>query len=148
MYYELKYYIIQLIELSMSLNFKEYEDFIEIINIFKNSKNIYTIGAGTAAYAGDQVCYYLRNIAHRNAISIILRNASNRQTWDYAPVMRCSKISLISRRNMTNACQIWMLYCQMWKILRRTCFLRLVNSSTWQSPGQLFVAQVLKKFNL
>jgi len=41
-----------------------------LIDRIKNSKNIYTIGAGTAAYAGDQVCYYLRNIAHRNAISI------------------------------------------------------------------------------
>ncbi len=41
-----------------------------LIDRIKTSKNIYTIGAGTAAYAGDQVCYYLRNIAKRNATSI------------------------------------------------------------------------------
>jgi len=46
---------------------KELKPLIERINI---SKNIYTIGAGTAAYAGDQVCYYLRNIAKKNATSI------------------------------------------------------------------------------
>jgi hypothetical protein len=31
---------------------------------------MYTIGAGTAGYAGDQVSYYLRKISKRNAISI------------------------------------------------------------------------------
>lgn len=46
---------------------KDLEPLINRINI---SKNIYTIGAGTAAYAGDQVCFYLRNIALKNAISI------------------------------------------------------------------------------
>ena len=46
---------------------KELQPLIDRIN---NSKNIYTIGAGTAAYAGDQVCYYLRDIAKRNATSI------------------------------------------------------------------------------
>lgn len=46
---------------------KELKPLIDRIN---HSKNIYMIGAGTAAYACDQVCYYLRNIAKRNAISI------------------------------------------------------------------------------
>jgi glucosamine 6-phosphate synthetase-like amidotransferase/phosphosugar isomerase protein len=41
-----------------------------LIEKIKNSKNIYTIGAGTAGYAGDQVSYYLRKISKRNAISI------------------------------------------------------------------------------
>ncbi len=41
-----------------------------LIERIKNSKNVYTIGAGTAGYAGDQVSYYLRKIAKKDAVSI------------------------------------------------------------------------------
>lgn len=46
------------------------KDLKPLIERIKNSKNVYTIGAGTAGYAGDQVSYYLRKISKRNAISI------------------------------------------------------------------------------
>ncbi len=46
------------------------KDLKPLIERIRNSKNIYTIGAGTAGYAGDQVSYYLRKISKRNAISI------------------------------------------------------------------------------
>ncbi len=41
-----------------------------LIDRLKRSRNIYTIGAGTASFAGDQIAYYLRTIAHKSAISI------------------------------------------------------------------------------
>ena len=50
-----------------SYSLKELEPLIDKI---KKSENIYTIGAGTAGYASDQVSYYLRKISKRNAISI------------------------------------------------------------------------------
>ncbi len=46
------------------------KDLKPLIEKIKTSKNIYTIGAGTAAYAGDQVSYYLRKIAKKNSVSI------------------------------------------------------------------------------
>ncbi len=46
------------------------KDLKPLIEKIKNSRNIYTIGAGTAGYASDQVSYYLRKISKRNAISI------------------------------------------------------------------------------
>ena len=46
------------------------KDLKPLIEKIKNSKNIYTIGAGTAGYAGDQVSYYLRKIAKRNSVNI------------------------------------------------------------------------------
>lgn len=46
------------------------KDLRPLITRIKKSKNIYTIGAGTAGYAADQIAYYLRMIAKKNAISI------------------------------------------------------------------------------
>ena len=50
-----------------SYSLKELKPLLDEIS---QASNIYTIGAGTAAYAGDQVSYYLRSIAHKNAVSI------------------------------------------------------------------------------
>lgn len=45
-------------------------DLKPLIERIKQSNNIYTIGAGTAGFAADQIAYYLRTIAKKNAISI------------------------------------------------------------------------------
>jgi len=45
-------------------------DLKPIIKRIKESSNVYTIGAGTAGYAADQVAFYLRSISHINAVSI------------------------------------------------------------------------------
>ena len=46
------------------------KDLLPFINKLKESENIYTIGAGTAGFSADQIAYYLRKIANKNAISI------------------------------------------------------------------------------
>ena len=45
-------------------------DLKPLIKRIKNSTNVYTIGAGTAGYAADQVSFYLRSIGNKNTISI------------------------------------------------------------------------------
>ncbi len=46
------------------------KDLKPLIERIKQSNNIYTIGAGTAGYAADQIAYFLRTIAKKNSISI------------------------------------------------------------------------------
>lgn len=46
------------------------KDLKPLIDRIKKSNNIYTIGAGTAGYAADQIAYFLRTIAKKNTISI------------------------------------------------------------------------------
>jgi len=41
-----------------------------LLKRLKETKNIYTIGAGTAGFSADQIAYYLRKIGKKNAISI------------------------------------------------------------------------------
>ena len=45
-------------------------DLKPLVERIKKSQTVYTIGAGTAGYAADQIAYYLRIIAKKNAISI------------------------------------------------------------------------------
>ncbi len=45
-------------------------DLRPLLEKIKIASNVYTIGAGTAAYAGDQVSFFLREIAGINAVSI------------------------------------------------------------------------------
>ena len=46
------------------------KDLKPLLEKLKVSNNIYTIGAGTAGFSADQIAYYLRKIAKRNALSI------------------------------------------------------------------------------
>lgn len=46
------------------------KDLKPLIDRIKKSRNIYTVGAGTAGFSADQIAFYLRKIAKVNAISI------------------------------------------------------------------------------
>ncbi|MBD3362159.1 glutamine--fructose-6-phosphate transaminase (isomerizing) [Candidatus Dojkabacteria bacterium] len=46
------------------------EEMEPIVNIIKNSRNIYTVGAGTASFAAGQIAYFLRKYAGVNAIEL------------------------------------------------------------------------------
>lgn len=46
------------------------EELKPTLKLIKNSKKIFTTGAGTASFAAGQTAYYLRNVAHVNAVNI------------------------------------------------------------------------------
>lgn len=45
-------------------------DFTELITALKNAGTVYTVGAGTAAYAAGQIAYYLRKVGGIKAIEL------------------------------------------------------------------------------
>lgn len=46
------------------------EEFVELIDQIKNSKRVYTIGAGTAGFAAQQIAFYLRKYGQIEAIEL------------------------------------------------------------------------------
>lgn len=46
------------------------EELTPLLDFIKNAKNVYTVGAGTAAYAASQIAFFLRKYALINAVEL------------------------------------------------------------------------------
>lgn len=68
-YYMLKEIVEQKHTIREASSYTE-EELSPLVDTIKNSRNVYTIGAGTAYYASAQCAYFLRTIANINAIEL------------------------------------------------------------------------------